>query len=124
MQGNHDTHRKVMGYFIWIFGFTGSHRFYYGKPISGTKPRGIEVLDFACFIFTTRLSRPAGSRSSVTRDTEHTEKRRFSLAPDRRFSQRGRGGQVKNPCAAAPLVLTVRRAWLFFISVLSTEMKK
>ncbi len=25
-----------MGYILWIFGFTGSHRFYYGKPISGT----------------------------------------------------------------------------------------
>jgi TM2 domain-containing membrane protein YozV len=36
MQINHDTHSKVMGYFLWIFGFTGSHRFYYGKPISGT----------------------------------------------------------------------------------------
>jgi TM2 domain-containing membrane protein YozV len=21
---------------VWIFGFTGSHRFYYGKPVSGT----------------------------------------------------------------------------------------
>ncbi|AJG19409.1 hypothetical protein RR42_m2014 [Cupriavidus basilensis] len=21
---------------MWIFGFTGSHRFYYGKPVSGT----------------------------------------------------------------------------------------
>ena len=25
-----------MGYILWIFGFTGSERFYYGKPISGT----------------------------------------------------------------------------------------
>jgi len=25
-----------MGYILWIFGFTGSHRFYYGKPVSGT----------------------------------------------------------------------------------------
>jgi len=25
-----------MGYILWLFGFTGSHRFYYGKPISGT----------------------------------------------------------------------------------------
>ena len=25
-----------MGYALWIFGFTGSHRFYYGRPISGT----------------------------------------------------------------------------------------
>jgi len=25
-----------MGYVLWIFGFTGSERFYYGKPVSGT----------------------------------------------------------------------------------------
>ena len=25
----------VIGYILWLFGFTGSHRFYYGKPISG-----------------------------------------------------------------------------------------
>ena len=31
-----DTHRKMLGYLLWIFGFTGAHRFYYGKPISGT----------------------------------------------------------------------------------------
>ena len=36
MQSNHDTHLKSMGYILWLFGFTGSHRFYYGKPISGT----------------------------------------------------------------------------------------
>ncbi len=31
-----NTHSKVVGYLLWIFGFTGAHRFYYGKPISGT----------------------------------------------------------------------------------------
>jgi TM2 domain-containing membrane protein YozV len=31
-----DTHRKTLGYLLWIFGFTGSHRFYYGRPITGT----------------------------------------------------------------------------------------
>src|SRR5262245_6814132 len=31
-----DTHSKVVGYVLWLFGFTGSHRFYYGKPVSGT----------------------------------------------------------------------------------------
>lgn len=31
-----DTHSKTMGYLLWIFGFTGSHRFYFGKPVSGT----------------------------------------------------------------------------------------
>ena len=30
------THSKVIGYVLWVFGFTGSHRFYFGKPISGT----------------------------------------------------------------------------------------
>ena len=36
MQTNSDTHSKLVGYLLWIFGFTGSHRFYYGRPISGT----------------------------------------------------------------------------------------
>lgn len=30
------THSLVIGYLLWLFGFTGSHRFYYGKPVSGT----------------------------------------------------------------------------------------
>ena len=29
------THSVVIGYLLWIFGFTGAHRFYYGKPVSG-----------------------------------------------------------------------------------------
>ena len=31
-----DTHSKVIGYLLWIFGFTGAHRFYYGKLVTGT----------------------------------------------------------------------------------------
>lgn len=31
-----DTHSKVIGYLLWIFGFMGAHRFYYGRPITGT----------------------------------------------------------------------------------------
>jgi TM2 domain-containing membrane protein YozV len=30
-----NTHSKSVGYLLWLFGFTGSHRFYYGKPITG-----------------------------------------------------------------------------------------
>ena len=30
------THSPLMGYLLWIFGFLGAHRFYYGRPISGT----------------------------------------------------------------------------------------
>jgi len=36
MENANDTHRKTVGYILWLFGFTGSHRFYYGKPVSGT----------------------------------------------------------------------------------------
>jgi len=31
-----DTHSVLIGYLTWIFGFLGAHRFYYGKPITGT----------------------------------------------------------------------------------------
>jgi len=34
MQQN--NHTPVIGYLLWLFGFTGAHRFYYGRPISGT----------------------------------------------------------------------------------------
>lgn len=36
MDSSYESHQKVIGYILWIFGFTGAHRFYYGKPISGT----------------------------------------------------------------------------------------
>ena len=36
MRNMQSTHSKLMGYILWIFGFTGSHRFYFGKPVSGT----------------------------------------------------------------------------------------
>lgn len=36
MQINGNTHSIFFGYLMWIFGFMGAHRFYYGKPISGT----------------------------------------------------------------------------------------
>lgn len=31
-----DTHSTTMGYILWIFGFMGVHRFYFGRPISAT----------------------------------------------------------------------------------------
>ncbi len=29
-------HSVLFAYLLWLFGFTGSHRFYVGRPISGT----------------------------------------------------------------------------------------
>jgi TM2 domain-containing membrane protein YozV len=36
MASYNDSHSRSVGYLLWIFGFTGSHRFYFGKQISGT----------------------------------------------------------------------------------------
>ena len=36
MVNQNDSHLKTIGYILWLFGFTGSHRFYFGKPITGT----------------------------------------------------------------------------------------
>ena len=30
-----DTHSVFMGYVLWLFGFMGVHRFYYGKQLTG-----------------------------------------------------------------------------------------
>ena len=36
MNAANDTHSKTIGYILWILGFTGAHRFYFGKPVTGT----------------------------------------------------------------------------------------
>lgn len=36
MNTANNTHSKLVGYILWLFGFTGAHRFYYGKPVTGT----------------------------------------------------------------------------------------
>lgn len=30
-----NTHSLLIGYVLWILGFMGAHRFYYGRPITG-----------------------------------------------------------------------------------------
>lgn len=30
-----NNHSIAIGYLLWIFGFTGAHRFYFGRPVSG-----------------------------------------------------------------------------------------
>ena len=36
MNAYNNTHSLVVGYILWIFGFLGAHRFYFGHPVSGT----------------------------------------------------------------------------------------
>ncbi len=35
MNPPYQTHSKAIGYILWIFGFTGAHRFYFGKQVTG-----------------------------------------------------------------------------------------
>lgn len=36
MSEHENAHSLLVGYILWIFGFLGAHRFYFGRPISGT----------------------------------------------------------------------------------------
>ena len=33
--GYADTHSIAVGYLLWLIGFTGAHRFFYGRPLTG-----------------------------------------------------------------------------------------
>ncbi|MAT93406.1 MAG: hypothetical protein CME59_12465 [Halioglobus sp.] len=35
MNDDRGTHSVLLGYLLWIFGFIGSHRFYYGRQVTG-----------------------------------------------------------------------------------------
>ncbi len=35
MEIDRPTHSIPLGYILWIFGFMGAHRFYYGKSVTG-----------------------------------------------------------------------------------------
>jgi TM2 domain-containing membrane protein YozV len=35
MKEEPQTHSVLLGYLLWVFGFIGAHRFYYGKQITG-----------------------------------------------------------------------------------------
>jgi TM2 domain-containing membrane protein YozV len=36
VSSSQQSHSTLIGYILWIFGFMGAHRFYYGRPVSGT----------------------------------------------------------------------------------------
>ncbi|MBV1873256.1 MAG: TM2 domain-containing protein [Gammaproteobacteria bacterium] len=36
MDNNEGSHSLLIGYILWLFGFLGAHRFYYGRPLTAT----------------------------------------------------------------------------------------
>ena len=63
-----NTHSKLIGYILWIFGFMGAHRFYYGRPVSGTIYFFTLGLFFICWIIDLFLI-PSMDRSADLRFT-------------------------------------------------------
>jgi TM2 domain-containing membrane protein YozV len=35
VSSRNDTHSKTIGYALWLLGFSGAHRFYYGRTLTG-----------------------------------------------------------------------------------------
>lgn len=62
------SHNAAVGYILWIFGFIGAHRFYYGKTVSGVVYFFTLGLLFIGWIidlfFIPQMSREADSRFS------------------------------------------------------------
>ena len=46
-----ETHSKLIGYCLWGFGFTGAHRFYFGRTVSGTIFFVLSIITGAGFAF-------------------------------------------------------------------------
>ncbi|MFH3927069.1 transglycosylase domain-containing protein, partial [Acinetobacter baumannii] len=71
MTQQHDTHSKAIGYLLWIFGFTGSHRFYYGKPIKD--------LSLAEMAMIAGLPKAPSRYNPLVNPTRSTERRNWIL---------------------------------------------
>ena len=72
---HHDTHRKLIGYLLWIFGFTGAHRFYYGKPVTGTIwffTAGLLLIGWFIDLFLIPLMDRQADRRFVAGPTDYT----------------------------------------------------
>jgi hypothetical protein len=44
MTNESNTHSVAVGYIVWIFGYLGAHRFYFGRRITGTVPTNVRFL--------------------------------------------------------------------------------
>jgi TM2 domain-containing membrane protein YozV len=70
-RGVQKTHSKTIGYLLWIFGFFGAHRFYYGRKLTGILwffTAGLFLIGWIVDLFLIPgMDRKAGERYSVGR---------------------------------------------------------
>jgi len=70
-----NTHSKVVGYILWVFGFMGAHRFYYGRPITGTLyffTLGLFLIGWIVDLFLIPGMDRSADRSYVSGATDYT----------------------------------------------------
>ena len=70
------THYVAVGYLLWIFGFIGAHRFYYGKPITGTIwfcTLGLLLVGWLVDLFLIPSMCDQATRRNVAGPFDHTE---------------------------------------------------
>jgi len=70
-----NTHSLGVGYLLWIFGFLGAHRFYFGRPVSGTIyffTLGLLLIGWIVDLFLMPRLEASADRRYVQGDTNYT----------------------------------------------------
>jgi len=70
-----NTHSLGVGYLLWIFGFLGAHRFYFGRPVSGTIyffTLGLLLIGWIVDLFLITRLEASADRRYVQGDTNYT----------------------------------------------------
>jgi len=70
-----NSHSLIVGYVLWIFGFLGAHRFYFGRPVSGTIylfTLGLFLIGWLIDLFLIPSLERSADRRYVQGDTHYT----------------------------------------------------
>jgi len=69
------THPVLLGYLFWILGFTGAHRFYFGKPLTGAIwffTGGLFLIGWIIDLFLIPTMAEQANRRYHTSDVDHS----------------------------------------------------
>ena len=99
------THPVLVGYLFWIIGFTGAHRFYFGKPLTGALwflTGGLFLIGWIVdFFFIPSMADEANRRYRPGR-IDHTVTRWLEISSHQRAGSRRAAGSGKTTVPPAP----------------------